>query len=41
MEKVDEAGKIVSIEEAKAKTVAQGVTATKKWHKQNPYPKKK
>ncbi len=27
--------------EAKAKTVAQGVAATKKWHKQNPYPKKK
>jgi hypothetical protein len=26
---------------AGAKTVAQGVAATKKWHKQNPYPKKK
>lgn len=24
-----------------AKTVAQGVAATKKWHKQNPYPKNK
>lgn len=26
---------------AGAKTVAQGVAATKKWHKENPYPKKK
>jgi len=26
---------------AKAKTVAQGVAATKKWHKENPYKKKK
>jgi hypothetical protein len=26
---------------AKAKTVAQGVAATKKWHKENPYPKAK
>lgn len=25
----------------RAKTVAQGVAATKKWHKENPYPKKK
>ncbi len=24
-----------------AKTVAQGVAATKKWHKENPYPKSK
>jgi len=28
-------------EKAGAKTVAQGVAATKKWHKENPYPKKK
>jgi hypothetical protein len=26
-------------EKAKAKTVKQGVAATKKWHKQNPYKK--
>ena len=26
---------------AGAKTVKQGVAATKKWHKENPYPKKK
>lgn len=26
---------------AGAKTVAQGVAATKKWHKENPYPKNK
>jgi hypothetical protein len=26
---------------AGAKTVKQGVAATKKWHKDNPYPKKK
>lgn len=26
---------------AGAKTVSQGVAATKKWHKENPYPKKK
>jgi hypothetical protein len=26
---------------AKAKTVAQGVAATKKWHKENPYKKSK
>ena len=26
---------------AKAKTVKQGVAATKKWHKENPYPKQK
>lgn len=26
---------------AKAKTVKQGVAATKKWHKENPYPKPK
>lgn len=26
---------------AGAKTVAQGVAATKKWHKENPYPNKK
>lgn len=24
-------------QKAKAKTVAQGVAATKKWHKENPY----
>ena len=28
-------------QKAGAKTVAQGVAATKKWHKENPYPKKK
>ena len=28
-------------EKAKAKTVAQGVAATKKWHKENPYKKTK
>lgn len=28
-------------EKAGAKTVKQGVAATKKWHKENPYPKKK
>ena len=28
-------------QKAKAKTVKQGVAATKKWHKENPYPKKK
>jgi hypothetical protein len=27
-------------QKAKAKTVAQGVAATKKWHKENPYKKK-
>lgn len=27
-------------EKAKAKTVAQGVAATKKWHKENPYKSK-
>lgn len=26
---------------AKVKTVKQGVAATKKWHKENPYPNKK
>jgi hypothetical protein len=28
-------------QKAGAKTVAEGVAATKKWHKENPYPKKK
>ena len=28
-------------DKAKAKTVAQGVAATKKWHKENPYKKNK
>jgi hypothetical protein len=28
-------------QKAGAKTVAQGVAATKKWHRENPYPKKK
>jgi len=28
-------------QKAGAKTVKQGVAATKKWHKENPYPKKK
>jgi hypothetical protein len=26
-------------QKAKAKTVKQGIAATKKWHKENPYPK--
>lgn len=28
-------------QKAKAKTVKQGVAATKKWHRENPYPKSK
>lgn len=28
-------------QKAKAKTVKEGVAATKKWHKENPYPKPK
>lgn len=28
-------------EKAGSKTVSQGVAATKKWHKENPYPKPK